>query len=93
MHATAFFFGDRDCVLRRPQTPKEKHMKIYVASSWRNERQPEVVRCLRQRGHEVYDFRHPTPGDFGFRWSEIDLEVWPESGGGRVSGYTRGQQV
>ena len=72
MHVTAFLFGDRCCVARRPQKLKEKHMKIYVASSWRNERQPEVVRCLRQRGHEVYDFRHPTPGGFGFRWSEID---------------------
>lgn len=47
-------------------------MKIYVASSWRNERQPEVVRSLRGRGHEVYDFRNPSPVDRGFRWSEID---------------------
>ena len=42
-------------------------MNIYVASSWRNERQPEVVRALRAVGHEVYDFRNQ-----GFRWSEID---------------------
>ena len=47
-------------------------MKIYVASSWRNERQPEVVRSLRRRGHEVYDFRNPSPVDGGFHWSEID---------------------
>ena len=47
-------------------------MKIYVASSWRNETQPEVVRDLRDFGHEVYDFRNPRPGDTGFRWSEID---------------------
>lgn len=32
-------------------------MKLYVASSWRNERQPEVVERLRKAGHEVYDFR------------------------------------
>lgn len=32
-------------------------MKLYVASSWRNERQPEVVAQLREAGHEVYDFR------------------------------------
>ena len=47
-------------------------MKIYVASSWRNPGQPVVVDVLRQAGHEVYDFRHPTPQDNGFHWSEID---------------------
>lgn len=47
-------------------------MKIYVASSWRNENQPEVVNALRNAGHEVYDFRNPAPGDTGFHWSEID---------------------
>lgn len=42
--------------------------RIYVASSWRNEQQPEVVRALRAAGHEVYDFK-----DSGsFHWSEID---------------------
>ncbi len=47
-------------------------MRIYVASSWRNAMQPEVVRRLREAGHEVYDFRNPAPGDDGFAWSEID---------------------
>lgn len=47
-------------------------MRIYVASSWRNKRQPEVVRSLREAGHEVYDFRNPEPGDHGFQWSAID---------------------
>jgi nucleoside 2-deoxyribosyltransferase len=46
--------------------------KVYVASSWRNLRQPRVVRALRQVGFEVYDFRNPRPGDNGFQWSEID---------------------
>ena len=45
--------------------------KIYVASSWRNEYDPEVVRRLRNAGHEVYDFRHPPSGDEGFKWSLI----------------------
>ncbi len=46
---------------------------IYVASSWRNERQPEVVRLLRSLEHfDVYDFREPAAGDSGFHWSEID---------------------
>lgn len=47
-------------------------MNIYVASSWRNDYQPEVVRALRELDHEVYDFKNPKPGDDGFRWSEID---------------------
>lgn len=47
-------------------------MKIYVASSWRNPQQPDVVIALRSAGHEVYDFRNPNPGDTGFSWSDID---------------------
>lgn len=47
-------------------------MKIYVASSWRNEKQPEVVAALRDAGHDVYDFKNPREGDKGFHWSEID---------------------
>jgi hypothetical protein len=56
-------------------------MKIYVASSWRNELQPEVVVLLRRLGHEVYDFRNPAPGNTGFRWSDcavpgVDWQDW-----------------
>ena len=49
-------------------------MRIYVASSWRNAQQPEVVEALRAAGHEVYDFRHPKPGNDGFAWSAISPE-------------------
>lgn len=52
-------------------------MKIYVASSWRNNIQPIVVNALRDAGHEVYDFRNPKPGNSGFHWSEIDPD-WQE---------------
>lgn len=45
--------------------------KIYVASSWRNDRQPRIVQGLRDHGHQVYDFRDP-PNGRGFAWSEID---------------------
>jgi hypothetical protein len=48
-------------------------LKIYVASSWRNAKQPLVVQRLREAGHEVYDFRNPPDGT-GFAWSEIDPE-------------------
>ncbi len=46
--------------------------KIYVASSWRNPIQQEIVSTLRNAGHHVYDFRNPAPGTHGFAWSEID---------------------
>lgn len=55
-----------------------KVTKIYVASSWRNEFQWQVVHELRRVGHEVYDFRNPKPGDDGFHWSEIDPD-WERS--------------
>jgi len=47
-------------------------MNVYVASSWRNPRQPDVVKALRAAGHTVYDFREPEPGERGFHWSDID---------------------
>jgi nucleoside 2-deoxyribosyltransferase len=46
--------------------------RIYLASSWRNSYQPEVLAALRAAGHEVYDFRNPAPGNTGFAWSAID---------------------
>lgn len=45
-------------------------MNIYVASSWRCQRQPSVVAALRDAGHYVYDFRNPSPGDVGFSWRQ-----------------------
>ena len=48
--------------------------RIYVASSWRNKIQPDVVLALRNDGHDVYDFCNPTAGDKGFHWSEIDVD-------------------
>lgn len=43
---------------------------IYVASSWRNPRQPEVVQTLRDTGYECYDFRNPAEGSVGFSWRQ-----------------------
>jgi hypothetical protein len=53
-------------------------MKVYVASSWRNRFQSEVVGFLRFCGHEVYDFKNPRDGDHGFSWKQIepDWENW-----------------
>lgn len=52
-------------------------MKIYVASSWRNDYQQDVVADLRNNGHEVYDFKNPSKEDKGFAWSDIDKK-WQE---------------
>jgi nucleoside 2-deoxyribosyltransferase len=45
-------------------------MRVYVASSWRNNYQPLVVQSLRKDGHDVYDFKDSE----GFHWSEVDPE-------------------
>ena len=47
-------------------------MDIYVASSWRNNIQPVLVKVLIDCGYDVYDFRNPSKDDKGFHWSEID---------------------
>lgn len=47
-------------------------MNIYLASSWRNMLQPGIVSILRSAGHEVYDFKNPSPGKHGFGWKSID---------------------
>jgi hypothetical protein len=63
-------------------------VKIYVASSWRNEFQQSVVAALRSDGHEVYDFKESGDGwgkggdgPAGFAWSEVDPEwkSWPSN--------------
>lgn len=46
-------------------------MTLYIASSWRNEFYPDVVKALREVGHKVYDFRNPPSGGHGFKWSDI----------------------
>lgn len=38
--------------------------KIYLASSWKNQKYPEILAALQEAGHEVYDFRKD-----GFEWS------------------------
>jgi hypothetical protein len=49
-------------------------LKVYVASSWRNPIQPDVVRLLRSEGFNVYDFRDPSNDHGAFRWSDLGWE-------------------
>ena len=60
--------------------------KIYVASSWRNQYYPEVVKRLREAGHEVYDFRNPPHGQGGFKWQNLD----PDFARWNVNEYKQG---
>ena len=48
--------------------------RIYVASSWRNDNQQQIVNLIRSHGHQVYDFRHPNDTPNNYRWDEIDPE-------------------
>ncbi len=57
--------------------PAIRPRKIYVASSWRNPLQSEIVQALITDAHDVYDFKNPRPADNGFAWSEIDPD-WQE---------------
>lgn len=50
--------------------------RIYVASSWRNQHQPQVCTWLMNWGHLIYDFRNP-PGQAGFAWRDIE-EGWKD---------------
>lgn len=54
--------------------PEHRPLRVYVASSWRNPRQPTVVAELRKAGFDVYDFRAPTPDQHGFNWAEVDSD-------------------
>jgi hypothetical protein len=51
-----------------------KKKRLYVATSWRNPYQPEIVRIAREAGFDVYDFREPSPGIHGFSWKEIETK-------------------
>lgn len=52
-------------------------MRIYVASSWRNQHSlNEVVAALRAEGHDVYDFRE----DEAFDWADVDPGWTRENG-------------
>ncbi len=51
--------------------------RIYLASSWRNARQPSLVRALRDAGHEVYDFHNPPNGlNGGSHWADTGALLW-----------------
>jgi nucleoside 2-deoxyribosyltransferase len=46
-------------------------VKVYVASSWRNEQYQHVVQALKTDGHDVFDWKDPRSA---FHWREIGPE-------------------
>ena len=54
-------------------------LKIYVASSWRNLWQPQVVKELRAAGFEVFDYKHSVEGEEGFIFTDVDRR-WKDWG-------------
>jgi hypothetical protein len=58
---------------------------VYVASSWRNELQPEIVQALRDSGINCYDFRNP-PGGTGFSWRQVKTAGVPSADGIKAKG-------
>lgn len=69
-------------------------MKVYVASSWRNPNQSNVVATLRAAGHEVYDYKNPAPDVLGFSWKhcEGDPPPWSAEKTREVLAHPRAQQ-
>ena len=45
-------------------------MKIYLATSWKNEHYERVLKLLTDKGYEVYDFRKD-----GFYWEKVGLDT------------------
>lgn len=43
-------------------------MKIYIATSWKNEHATAVIKRLRDDGHKVYDFREEA-----FSWKSVGV--------------------
>ena len=58
--------------------------RIYLASSWRNAYQADVLAAMRIEGFEVYDFKNPAPGDTGFSWKACDPELRSDLTVGRM---------
>jgi hypothetical protein len=48
-------------------------MKVYVASSWRNEWFETVLQYLQAHGHQVWNWRQPPTGGNGFRWQDTGI--------------------
>ena len=49
--------------------------RIYISSSWKNKAQPSLVDLLRQHGHQVYDFRHPSGRDDRNVWEDVTASL------------------
>lgn len=48
-------------------------MRIYVASSWRNEFYNGILDSLYVAGHQAWNWREPPTGGNGFGWHQVGL--------------------
>lgn len=62
---------------RSSYTKNDNSLRIYLASSWKNPFQEDILKRLRAKGFDVYDFKNPEPGDLGFSWKDLDAEPRP----------------
>ena len=51
--------------------PSSGRASVYLASSWRHERQPAVLAALREDGYRVYDFRAAAAS---YDWRRVDSD-------------------
>jgi hypothetical protein len=67
--------------------------RVYVASSWRNQRYPAVLERLRAEDIPHYDFRQPEPGNYGFTWASVWTAIGGEGAGPNDWQTARGDRV
>lgn len=60
-------------------------MRIYVASSWRNEYYVSLICDLIGEGHEIWNWRKPPTGGAGFGWQQVGLPDYQH--GDKVSNH------
>ena len=58
--------------LCREQTNKPEYGQDIRSIQLEKPHQPQVVKRLREQGHQVFDFRNPPDGKGGFFWKDVD---------------------
>lgn len=52
--------------------------RVYVASSWRNEKYERVIEAIQHDFHQVHNWRNPTSA---FKWTQVGLQKRVTEGG------------
>ncbi|MDD3663310.1 MAG: hypothetical protein PHT84_05615 [Candidatus Pacebacteria bacterium] len=51
-----------------------RKLRVYIASSWRNQDHENSVEFFKSEGFEVYDYRNPNGIGTGFHWESVDAD-------------------